>query len=73
MQYLLNEAEYKDYMRLRKANSEPAILERVITEEAITERIINEFHNDFPFHKLKEEVNKAMWKVFNNIKSKPVV
>ncbi len=72
MQYLLNEEEYKEYMILRKANSESAILKRVIAEEALTERTINEFHNKFHTGELRGDFNKVMWKLFDNIKSKPI-
>ena len=72
MQYLLNEEEYKEYRKLKKANQESSVHNRVINEEIITEKIINNAHQYNELGDLAEPFNVAMWKVFNALKSKAI-
>jgi len=76
MQYLLNQEEYDEYVKLKRRNSENVVHQLVLQQESMIEQIMNSFHSEYHALRVvedrKEGFNKVIWAIFDELKAKSI-
>ena len=73
MQYILDEKEYKEYMKLKAANTETSILSDTIKLEGEVEVMINKAIEELPLAIDKQDhFASYMWSVLEKAKRKRI-